>query len=241
MTRLLTAPLLLTATLAACPPDEPATGEPATAWIERVGGDRKTQTELKVDTYRAGPCAIEAPLPVGYPAPTPPGAIDMKFYPSVRRATVSGTSNPDRRRNGAFWKLFNHIKDRDIAMTSPVEMEYTGLDTDSDPTGWSMAFLYRSTDLGPTGDAEGVLVSDSEPVTVISIGLMGPYGTRTVQRGMDRLTDWLESQNEWEAAGEPRAFFYNGPYVPDRRKWAEVQIPVRRRVTPPTVAMQSGA
>jgi hypothetical protein len=32
--------------------------------------------------------AIEAPLPVGYPSPTPAGCIELKTYPQVRRAEI---------------------------------------------------------------------------------------------------------------------------------------------------------
>ncbi len=39
--------------------------------------------------WKCGRCEIEAPLPIGYPAPTPPGAIELKSYPSVRRAEIS--------------------------------------------------------------------------------------------------------------------------------------------------------
>ena len=64
-------------------------------------------------------------------------------------------------------------------------------------------------------------------MTVVSIGLQGPYGTRTVRPGLAALEAWLATQDEWEIAGDPRAFFYNGPQVPGPRKWAEAQIPVR--------------
>ena len=112
--------VLLCASLAAGPRSDAGTGGDGAWLIQRVGGDVELQTEFKVDRFTCGESYIEAPLPVGYPAPTPPGAIDLKRYPSVRRAEVSGSGDPDRKRNGAFWPLFNHIKQRDIAMTSPV-------------------------------------------------------------------------------------------------------------------------
>ena len=34
---------------------------------------------------------------------------------------------------------------------------------------------------------------------------------------------------EYEVAGEPRAFHYNGPYIANRNKWSEVQLPVRKK------------
>ncbi|MBU6209873.1 MAG: hypothetical protein KGR22_08190, partial [Planctomycetes bacterium] len=44
----------------------------------RVGGDLKVESNLDGETWRSGRCLIEAPLPEGYPAPTPPGALDIK-------------------------------------------------------------------------------------------------------------------------------------------------------------------
>jgi hypothetical protein len=181
---------------------------------------------------------VEAPLPVGYPAPTPPGMIELKTYPVVRRAeyTASGSSNFGM--NVGFWPLFNHIKDRDIAMTSPVEMDYrpegerAPLDPMKDATGsWTMSFLYRSTDLGPTGDAGRVKVVDHPEMTVIAIGMRGGYGMGTMNAGLEKLQEWFASQDQWEPAGNPRGLNYNGPQVPMRSKWSEVQVPVRRRVT----------
>ncbi len=212
-------------------------GGPDTWLLKRVGGDLAIQTELKVERYTCGESYVEAPLPEGYPAPTPPGAIDLKRYPPVRRAEVSGSGNPDQGRDGAFWSLFNHIKKRDIAMTSPVELDYRGAGSSSE--GWTMSFLYRTMELGPVGSDGKVSVVDAEPVTVVSIGVRGPYGRRTVERGLEELSAWIESQSDWESAGDSRALYYNGPSIPDDRKWAEVQIPVRRsgaEASPPATA-----
>jgi hypothetical protein len=132
--------------------------------------------------------------------------------------------------NSGFWPLFNHIKDRDIAMTSPVEMDYEGMPLDGKgrPERWTMSFLYRTADLGPTGDAGKVVVVDTEAMTVLSIGLNGSYGLDRVKEGMAKLEAWLTEHPEWIADGSPRAFYYNGPYVQGRRKWSEIQVPVRR-------------
>ncbi|MHC4219788.1 MAG: heme-binding protein [Planctomycetota bacterium] len=203
------------------PPAETGGGARLT---KRVGGDLDVCTELKVDRYVCDESLVEAPLPDGYPPPTPPGAIELKRYPTVRRAEVSGDGDPDRNRRGSFWSLFNHIKKRDIAMTSPVEVDFRDDPTES---RWTMSFLYRTPDLGPAGPAGSVTVVDTEPVTVVSVGARGPYGRATVDQGLEQLTAWLDSQSEWERAGEPRALYYNGPSIPNERKWAEIQIPVQ--------------
>jgi hypothetical protein len=63
---------------------------------------------------------------------------------------------------------------------------------------------------------------------VLSIGLNGSYGLDRVKEGMAKLEAWLTEHPEWIAEGSPRAFYYNGPYVQGRRKWSEIQVPVRR-------------
>jgi hypothetical protein len=174
--------------------------------------------------------AITTPLPAGYPDPTPPGAIDLKRYPAVRRAEVSSVLNPDLGMNMTFFPLFWHIKDREIAMTSPVEMDYAGMERreGARPSSWTMSFLYRSQDLGPTGEDGIVDIVDRGPMTVLSIGGRGSYSISKVDQSLQTLYAWLDEHPEWQQAGEPRALYYNGPEKSNKDKWYEVQVPVSR-------------
>ncbi|HMN96246.1 MAG TPA: heme-binding protein [Phycisphaerales bacterium] len=204
----------------------------------RVGGDPDAAIEIVAGEWRFGRMRIEAPLPEGYPAPTPPGAIELKAYPSVRRAEYLGRGDTQIGMNLGFWPLFQHIKRRDIAMTSPVEMDYHGWrDPSGDavpgrPTEWTMSFLYRSSDLGPAGTDGRIRIVDTEPVTVLAIGLRGPYRLDRIASGLDELERWIAAQpddeDRWAIDGPPRAFYYNGPEVRSAEKWSEAQIPVRR-------------
>ncbi|MCW5764447.1 MAG: heme-binding protein [Phycisphaeraceae bacterium] len=196
--------------------------------VLRVGGNPDAVAQQRGDDWAAGPCRITTPLPEGYPAPTPPGAIELKRYPVVRRAQVGGRQNPDLATNIAFFPLFNHIKRRDIAMTSPVEVDYA--DPSAADTSWTMSFLYRTADLGPTGPDETnrrVEVIDAPPVTVLAVGIEGPYALSRIRQGLEELDRWLAENPRWRRAGEPRALYYNGPEMPNRAKWSEAQIPVR--------------
>jgi hypothetical protein len=93
-----------------------------------------------------------------------------------------------------------------------------------------MSFLYRETKQGPEGDAErGVKVVDNPEVTVISIGMMGGYGLNRVNQGVEKLRDVLAKQDRWVAAGDPRSLSYNGPQIAFKRRWSEIQIPVKPR------------
>ncbi|MHC5113708.1 MAG: heme-binding protein [Planctomycetota bacterium] len=196
--------------------------------VKRVGGDLEIQTELKPSGYRSGPHLVDTALPAGYPPPTPPGAVELKRYPTVRRAEVTGRSDANRSASG-FFPLFRHIQSRDIAMTAPVEVDYH-------EDAWTMSFLYRTADLGPTGRDGRVRVVDAPSRTVVAIGIAGRSGMRTVSRGLESVDAWLAENTDWVRDGEPRALYYNGPSVPARRQWAEVQVPVRRADEPRPMA-----
>jgi hypothetical protein len=203
--------------------------------IKRVGGDldAKAEWDERRQLWRAGSSTIDTPLPEGYPAPTPPGAIELKIYPSVRRVEVSGAG---RDNNGGFWPLFRHIQRENIAMTSPVEMDYpesTTAPVDASP--WVMSFLYRTPELRaatPDPNDPRLTVRDTEPITVISLGGRGDYSSRRIARDAETLRQWLADQEEWQEAGPVRALLYNGPSIFPSRKWLEVQLPVKPKASP---------
>jgi hypothetical protein len=191
--------------------------------VKRVGGNRDVSIEVVDGVYRFKQAMIE---------PTPFGAIDIKEYPSVRRAELTSKDESGTGMTAAFFPLFNHIKKREIAMTAPVEMDYPGLYSDfmkDEPAKegeTTMSFLYRSSTLGPVGEDGKIVVRDTAPVTVLSIGARGAFDAAAE---FDALRTWLKSQDEWEVAGDPRMFVYNGPFVDPDWRWSEVQVPVRRR------------
>jgi effector-binding domain-containing protein len=173
----------------------------------------------------------EANLPEGYPAAGPVDEVVIKTYPPHRLARVRSDGGTD----GMFWKLFNHIKRNDIAMTAPVEMSWgdnaapAGIGAKPASEPHAMAFLYREPTLGDAGaDPEDgtVMVEDVPELKVVSIGLRGSYGKKTFLQGYEKLTAWLADHPEWQAAGSPRTLGYNSPMVPGFMKFSEVQIPV---------------
>jgi NADH dehydrogenase [ubiquinone] 1 alpha subcomplex assembly factor 1 len=166
---------------------------------------------------------IEAPLPEGFPAPTPVREIERKTYPAYRlaRADMKGTQN------GAFWQLFQHIKKHDIPMTAPVEMTM-GEDGDE----LDMAFMYEHTRQGETGPDGTVEVMDIAPMEVVSIGCRGNSTGRAVEAARESLLAWIAAHPEVEVAGPARQFGYNSPMVSSSRRYFEVQIPVRERGEP---------
>jgi hypothetical protein len=207
----------------------------------RVAGDLfATTTRHSEELYTFGPCKVTTALPVGYPAPTPPGAVELKRYPSVRRAEYRGSGNNRMGRNIGFWPLFRHIQKHDIAMTAPVEMDFHSREgvvnpeakTNPDsPASWTMSFLYRTPELNQTGTEGSVVVTDAAPITVIAVGTRGSYSEDAVEDGLNLLMTVLANNPDWRPAGAPRAMYYNGPDTRERDLWGEIQIPIEPRPT----------
>lgn len=213
-------------------PQSPTAAASTVGTQTRVGGDLSVAVSRDGDVYRSGLCKIDTPLPVGYPGPTPPGAIDLKYYPSVRRAEYAGKGLTGAGPNSGFWPLFMHIKKRDIEMTAPVEMDYKPAADKPTPESswqsadWKMSFLYREKDLGPTGELGKIQVVDTQPMTYLSVGLIGTTRGPTIAKGLDMLRQFIDANPQYKVVGDPRGLFYNGPDVRADRQWAEIQLPV---------------
>jgi hypothetical protein len=129
----------------------------------------------------------------------------------------------------AFWTLLNHIKRHNIPMTAPVEITLEGLRGDP-ARQQAMAFLYPSDRLGYPGRDVGVEVEDVPAGMAVSIGLLGEPSGRWFWQARVVLTEWLEQHTgDYEPVGPPRVLTYNSPMVPPGRRYAEVQVPVRRK------------
>lgn len=162
---------------------------------------------------------IEAELPEGFPGYTPVGKIEVKQYPKYRKAETSGKV--------AFWTLFSHIKENQIAMTAPVEMTLTA-DKANQLQEQSMAFLYGKADQGTLGKKGPVTVVEVPQMTVVSIGIRGPRSDAILADAQDRLTKWLaENKEQYAESGAARLMGYNSPFVTKNKQFFELQIPIR--------------
>ena len=172
--------------------------------------------------------AASAPLPEGFPPPTPDGQIKVKQYPAYRAATFRYQGELSQAANRAFSPLFNHISSNDISMTAPVETRYpTSTNGSLEQQGTAqVSFLYRSTDIYPDEIASNIEIEDIAPMTVVSLGLKGSYTYQSYIESLQKLKDWLDRHEEYRAVGSPRRFFYDGPYIPDSLKRSEIQIPI---------------
>jgi hypothetical protein len=190
----------------------------AVAWIVAAAAYGAPPLQWDDENGRFKPM-IEAELPEGFPGYTPVGTIEVKEYPKYRKAETSGKV--------AFWSLYSHIKDNQIAMTAPVEMTLAA-DKANQLQEQSMAFLYGKANQGNLGKKGSVTVVDVPQMTVVSIGVRGPRGDAVVADAQDRLSKWLaQNKEQYVETGPPRLMGYNSPFVPKNKQFFELQIPIR--------------
>lgn len=177
--------------------------------------------------------AVSAPLPEGFPPPTSTGKIEVKHYPAYRSGTFIYNGELSEATSAAFEPLYRHISSNDIAMTAPVETRYPLITWQEGHNGIDergqaeVSFLYRNTEIHPQQVAPGIKVEDHPPMTVVSIGIQGPYSYDSYQQNLGLLHSWLSQHPNYKVAGSPRRFFYDSPFIPDALKRSEVQIPIR--------------
>ncbi|MDP0492091.1 MAG: heme-binding protein [Verrucomicrobiota bacterium JB023] len=157
----------------------------------------------------------EAKLPQGWPAPGPFGEVVEKTYPAYRAAFTEGG-----RSGSSFWKLFRHIKSRDIPMTAPVEMTMEEEEEGMEMT--SMAFLYQNPTVGEAGaDGETVEVKDVPAARVLSYAWQGARSDEALEKAKEALKTEL-TRLELKSSGF-RLLGYNGPSVPKKQRTHELQ------------------
>ena len=165
---------------------------------------------------------VEAPVPAGFPAPSPVGVVEIKKLPVYRMAKVANS----RLGGHNFFTLFNHIKKNNIEMTAPVEMtmaEKNGKYTES-----SMAFLYQETTLGKVGPQGNVAVLDTTECTVVSVGMRGSPSSENIESARRWLLEKIKTTPQaYEIAGELKVMGYNSPFMPEKLRYYEVQLPLK--------------
>ena len=164
---------------------------------------------------------VEAPVPAGFPAPTPVGVVEIKKLPVYRMAKVNNTGGGNN-----FFTLFNHIKKNSIEMTAPVEMtmaEKNGKYTES-----SMAFLYQETTLGKVGPQGNIAVLDTKECMVASIGMQGSPTAEAIESAKRWLIEKIKTAPEaYEIEGELKVMGYNSPFMPEKLRYYEVQLQLK--------------
>ena len=179
--------------------------------------------------------AISAPLPDGFPPPTPAGKIEVKQYPAYRCGTYHYNGSLSQAANVAFEPLYSHISSNSMPMTAPVEARYPLLTLQAQPTSQkpdeqgeaAVSFLYRNRNVQPQQVAHGIQVEDQPAMTVVSLGVRGPYTFTSYQQSLQQLSVWLKQHPHYKVIGAPRRFFYDSPFIPDALKRSDAQIPLQ--------------
>ena len=155
---------------------------------------------------------LEAPLPLGFPAPAAIGRAVEKSYPAFRAARAEG--------RGAFGPLFRHISGAGIEMSAPVFSTLS-------PAGGreDMAFVYPRAEVGATGAAGGVLVYDGQPERVLSMCVRGEVSARleVARRAMEARL----AVGDMQVAGDWRLASYSSPMTPSSQMFWEIQVPIK--------------
>ena len=163
-----------------------------------------------------------ASLPQGFPQPTEVNVIEIKEYPQYRGVTYTHKGDARQATRVAFDPLYQHISTNEIAMTTPVEARYV---TEGEET--EVSFLYSQPEMIPQNIDSQVMVRDTLPMKVVSIGVQGAYSWESYEENLQRLKEWLAQHPEYEIAGPPRRLLYNSPMTPEYLKRSEVQIEIR--------------
>lgn len=165
----------------------------------------------------------EAELPAGFPTFQAVDELELRHYPACRMVRTEMKAGGPM---GAFWPLFQHIKENDIAMTAPVQVDWSEGGDRQRPT--RMAFLYGDPTRQPEQVAKNVTIENLPPTVVLSLGAIGEERYDVVAAMRERLLGWLRENPQWVAAGPLRTMGYNSPMVGRDRRYFEVQIPVHR-------------
>lgn len=157
----------------------------------------------------------EAPLPKDWPEPGPYNQVSEKAYPAYRAAFTDQNIE-----TLAFWRLFMHIKSKDIPMTAPVEMEVDAADDGMRRS--AMGFLYQNEEVGELGEAGGrVEVRRVAPSKALSYAWQGPDSRANVAKAREALDAALAEKGV--EAKSFRLLGYNGPGTPRAKATWELQ------------------
>lgn len=166
----------------------------------------------------AGPVALTAQSV--FPA-TEPGRVELKTLPAGTLLKAAGKGDYFGQDGSLFLRLFRFISARDVAMTTPVEAQVDDA---------AMFFWVAEKDRAKAGAAkEGIEVVARPAREVASAGAKGAYSRENFLKTKAVLVAWLAGRSDLEAAGEPYAVFWNGPFTPWFAKRYEVHQPVRRK------------
>ena len=155
--------------------------------------------------------------------PTPPDSCELKTLPAGTLLQSAGHGNYFDGADNLFSPLFRYISRHKIAMTTPVEARIENA---------AMLFWVAPAEQNKLAGIEaGVEVITVPARRVASRGERGGYSRENFNAARTKLLEWLATQPDLIAAGEPYAVYWNAPFVPFFMKRFEVHVPVRSRAS----------
>ena len=152
-------------------------------------------------------------------AKTDVGEFEVKALPAARliaSQTDAAYFNDDNR---LFRPLFRYISERDVAMTTPVEAEIN--------PGVMYFYIGANVSSDVLDATKNVSLHELPERLVASLGVRGGYKEGNFNKAAAKLSAWLLKNPAYEAIGEARGIFWNGPFIPGFFKRFEVHIPVQ--------------
>ncbi len=101
-----------------------------------------------------------------------------------------------------------------------------------------MEFVYRSPEMGKTGQGVGsVKVEDHPASAFVCLGIQGEMNPERMRQAVEALKSWLaEHKGQWVEDGPARRLGYHAPMVPPGRTPLGGPIPVKPAPKPPEEA-----
>ena len=152
-------------------------------------------------------------------AKTDVGEFEVKALPAARLIASQTDAAYFNDGNSLFRPLFRYISERDVAMTTPVEAEIN--------PGVMYFYIGANVSSDVLDATKNVSVHELPERLVASLGVRGGYKERNFNKAAAKLSAWLLKNPAYEATGEARGIFWNGPFIPGFFKRFEVHIPVQ--------------
>jgi peptide methionine sulfoxide reductase msrA/msrB len=152
---------------------------------------------------------------------TVPGAFEVKELPAALSLKAVSAQSYFGTENGLFLRLFRFIRDNEVAMTVPVEVELE--------PGVMRFYVGAEDSRRPLKSTASVALEPRAKRTVAALGVRGAYSPEKCREAIANLRQWVRRNSDIEAVGEPYMVYWSSPFVPGFLKTSEAHVPVRRQ------------
>jgi effector-binding domain-containing protein len=160
--------------------------------------------------------AYEAAYPM-----TTAGFCEIKKLPAGTILRTSSQKAYFDGNNDLFMRLFRTINENKVPMTVPVEAKMKP----------GTMIFYLDPASVPRKDLKlpkEVARQNVPARTVASIGIRGGYSRESYEKNLEKLREWIKTQQNVRVAGEPYAVYWNSPFTLPFLKRSEIHLPVQK-------------